>query len=103
MKRKIIIILVIAAVFAVSIFPYFMGVGRFSGIENENVIITTGSFSGEYIISECEHSANERGRVFGKIDGGNFDAYAYKTSCEKGCIYVASAGRGEFYTPSSDN
>ena len=74
-----------------------------SGIENEKVIIEKGDFRGEYYISPHGHSSSDRGRIIGNLEGSYFDYYVYETSCEKGCVYVASSGRGEFYMPGNVN
>ncbi len=101
MKKKLPIILIILMMTAFSVYPYFVTIGRLSGIENEKVMITKGKYAGEYILSDCSHCADDRGRIIGNLEGGYFDYYVYKTSCEEGCIYVASSGQGSYYMPAA--
>ena len=86
--------LLVSAVFF--IMPFFITVGKITGAENESAEIFSGKYKGEYILSACNHSIKDKGVIIGRMDG-NITRYVFSTSCEDGCIYVASSGRGEFY------
>ncbi len=95
-KRIFIISLAVALIFF--FMPFFITVGKIYGAESEKIIIYSGKYAGEYTISTCGHSAGDKKNILGKLEG-NFTAWAYSSSCEYGCIWAASSGRGEFYMP----
>ena len=101
MKIRKHILFAIIAVMAIIIYPAFVTIGHMSGAENERVVII-GEDGTEsiYELCECEHSAFDRERILGKVDGGSSSYYVFKadSELEGGCIYVASSGRGRFYT-----
>ena len=92
--------LIISLIFLVT--PFFITVGKVKGIENENAEIYSGKYAGEYVLSVCDHSYKDKDIIIGKMDG-SITSYAFSTSCEKGCIYISSSGRGEFYMPKRMN
>lgn len=100
MKKSVkkISVLLLSALFVLSAIPFFTVCGRLTGAENERAEIYKGRYCGEYVISSCDHSVRDRKRIIGQVRGnGNY--FAFSSSCEKGCIYIASSGRGEFYEP----
>ena len=106
MKIRKNILFVILMVLVIIIYPAFINIGYMSGAENEKVVIYNDDGSESfYELCDCDHSAFDRGRIIGKVDGShNTSYYVFKADSdyEGGCIYVANMGRGDYYTLSSN-